>query len=684
MSRKKKPILTASPPAPIDLNPRTDPPLDFPDRELDAMRPADYAELGFLCGLEVHQQLLTEGKLFCRCRAGQRSSRVDMEVLRHMRPTLSEMGEYDGTALMEFKTRKDVVYQIDRTTVCTYEIDDTPPFPIDSQSVRIALEISRLFGLNLVSELHVMRKQYLDGSIPTGFQRTALVGLGGVLPFQGSELGEREIRIRQLSIEEDSCREVSDLGHRVVFRPDRLGTPLVETVTEPDLLTPLDVARGGRLIADVARASGKVRRGSGAARQDVNVSIAGSRRVELKGVPHHRGLPLLVHNEAFRHLNLLRIRVELLRRGVEPVALAFDPAYSALESPLVLDAASIARTASYRPVRAAIDRGDAVWAVRMIGFAGLLAHRTQTGRTFAHEIAERVRVIACLTTTPFLINSDEHELVGGTWSELRKALRADGGDAIVLVWGPEADVDTAACEILIRGADALVGVPSETRQPHADGTTGFERILPGPERMYPDTDMPAIPVQDEWIEEIEVRLAEHPWEREDRYVRMGLSARAARVLGGARWAFLFDAMEPSTPACARRTAAALEKRLVHWWRESGTGELPAAERLAPLARAVDEGRVRAEAFERAFDRLLREPDATPAAIVSDFAASDHDAADFERAVSELERDAPAARHGDEALLHWAMGRVMPVFLGRLDPASVRARLHDALKCEEPV
>ena len=136
-------------------------------KPFEEMTAADYAELGLMCGLEVHQQLLTDTKLFCRCPAGRYSEEFDAEILRHMRPTLSELGEYDGTALMEFKTRKEIVYQLERGTVCTYEMDDTPPFEIDEESVRVAVEIATLFNLNLVSELHVMRKQYLDGSIPT-------------------------------------------------------------------------------------------------------------------------------------------------------------------------------------------------------------------------------------------------------------------------------------------------------------------------------------------------------------------------------------------------------------------------------------------------------------------------------------------------------------------------------------
>ncbi len=424
---------TAPPPSPHDLNPRRDPPLDFPVRALGELGPADYDALGFLCGLEVHQQLLTDRKLFCRCPAGRRSTRVDMEVLRHMRPTLSEMGQYDGCALMEFKTKKEIVYLLERDSVCTYEMDDTPPFAIDEQAVKVALEVSSLLGLNLVSELHVMRKQYLDGSIPTGFQRTAMVGIDGAIPFSSSELGaDRMLRVRQLTLEEDSCREVSDEGHRITFRTDRLGTPLIETVTEPDLLTPRDAAAGGRLLAEVARASGKVRRGAGAARQDVNVSVAGGRRIEIKGVPSHRAIPLLVHTEAYRQLELLRIRDALARRGASRDALSLGDVEWAWESPLV-------------EVRDQRD-GERTALVRLPGFEGLLSHRTQPGLDLLHEFAERVRVIACLDA---------------------RAVRADDAAGTVSVSGPDDDVDTAVREIVLRAREAFDGVPSETRQARA-------------------------------------------------------------------------------------------------------------------------------------------------------------------------------------------------------------------------
>ncbi len=132
--------------------------MQLPLKPFEQMTAGDYAAIGLKCGLEVHQQLLTRRKLFCRCPAGLYSNNYDAEVLRHMRPTLSEMGEYDGTALMEKKTRKNIIYRVHHATVCTYEFDDTPPFPMDDEAIDIALKLALLLRLNLVNELHIARK----------------------------------------------------------------------------------------------------------------------------------------------------------------------------------------------------------------------------------------------------------------------------------------------------------------------------------------------------------------------------------------------------------------------------------------------------------------------------------------------------------------------------------------------
>jgi glutamyl-tRNA(Gln) amidotransferase subunit E len=596
-----------------------------------------------------------------------------------MRPTLSELGEYDGTALMEFKTRKEIVYRLNRGSTCTYEIDDTPPFEIDEEAVRSAIEIALLFNLNLVSELHVMRKQYLDGSIPTGFQRTAMVGLTGAIPFRVPELGiDRELRIRQLSLEEDSCREVTDIGHRITFRTDRLGMPLTEAVTEPDLLTPYEVEAGGRLMARIARASGKVRRGPGAARQDVNVSVAGGRRVEIKGVDNHRNLPLLVHVEAYRQLNLLRVRAEMVRRGIDAGMLALPATGLPWEiSENVVDAGPVLKDCEFAPIRDALERGETVCALRLPGFAGLLAHPTQPGVTFAREFADRLRVVACLEDRPFMVHSEGggYFLNRSDWRDLYSRLRSTKEDSVIVLWGPKEDAATGAREAFLRAIEALEGVPAETRQAFPDGTNGFERILPGPDRMYPDTDTPPLPIPDRWVTEITSDLPERPWVRERRYIGLGLGEPAARRLASSDWAALFDELEPPAGDAARWLAYALEKR-VPWLRRKGVlASALSGERLRPLTDAVAAGNLLHRAIEPAMIALVEDADEDAAVVLDRFRPRSGDEAELDRRVGETA--AAAARldgKPNDVLERWAMGEIVPHFVGRVEPSLVRGKL----------
>lgn len=511
-------------------------------RKMGDVTPEDYLEIGLKSGLEIHQQLDTERKLFCRCPVLPYSDEYDGTILRHMRPTLSELGEYDGTALMEFKTRKNIIYRINRKTICTYEIDDTPPFELNRQALEIALEITMLLNCKLVSEIHIQRKQYLDGSIPAGFQRTTILGVDGWIPFRG-----RKIDIVQLGLEEDACREVSDRGHERVYLTDRLGMPLIETVTAPQMRTPQEVAAVANTLRNLARASGKVRTGIGAARQDVNVSVKGGRRVEIKGVSRIHDIPMLVHNEAFRQVSLLEIRDELLARGMGPEDFEYT----------VKDITELLRNASFEPLASAPGKDFQVRAVLLRGYAGILSVPLQPGRTFADEISDRVRVIACLDVLPNILYDDMtggEGLSAGKWSEVRKAVAAGDGDAVVLVWGPMEDLETAVEEIAIRAGEAMDGVPHETRQAFPDGTTGFERILPGPDRMYPDTDLPPLAISDALIKKIRSGLPERPWEREKRYLESGVPEESAHNLSISPGRFAFDSAMKDTDYPPRRLA----------------------------------------------------------------------------------------------------------------------------------
>mgnify|MGYP001273090633 CR=1 FL=1 len=551
---------------------------DHKFKPFSEMTDEDYRAVGFKSGLEVHQQLLTERKLFCRCPAGRYSENYNAEILRHMRPTLSELGEYDGTALMEFKTKKEIIYRINRETVCTYEMDDTPPFEINDEALDIAFGIGMIYGSSMVDEVHIARKQYLDGSIPTGFQRTAIVCLDGSIPYN-----DREIQVIQLSIEEDSCREVSDIGHRRTYITDRLGMPLIETVTGPDMRTPQEVAEVGELIRRIARSTGKVRTGIGAARQDVNVSVTGGTRIEIKGVPRIPLIPLLTYNEAMRQWNLLRLRDELHRRGITPETFTAT----------TTDVTKILRKTRYQPITGAVTSGMKVMCVLLKGFRGLLRWETQTDTHFSREISDRVRVISCLTTLPNIIHSDSpsETIASSEWSALKKTVGATEDDVIVLVWGDETDAPAGANEVVIRAKEATIGVPSETRQALRDGTNGFERILPGPDRMYPDTDLPPKKITAERLAKIRAGLPAPVWEREKKYHDLGIPLHRAKTLAASAYARVFEEATGNHGLNARFVSELLVDRLKPLKRKLGMNLKLTPELAGSLLNHLAEGKI---------------------------------------------------------------------------------------------
>lgn len=499
---------------------------DFIFKPFDEMTREDYRTVGFKSGLEIHQQLLTDKKLFCRCPAGKYGKEYDAEILRHMRPTLSEMGVYDGTALMEFKTKKNIIYRIKRETVCTYEMDDTPPFLINEEALDIAIGIGMLYNCNIVDELHIARKQYLDGSIPTGFQRTAIYALDGWIPYK-----DRKIKIVQMSIEEDSCREVSDIGHDRVYLTDRLGMPLIETVTEPAMQTPQEVAEVAWQCSKLVRSTHKVRRGMGAAREDVNVSVEGGTRVEIKGVPKITMIPILTYSEAMRQWNLLRLREELKKRGITSDTFKADQ----------FDITNLLKKVHYAPLKYAVESGLRTHCVVLKGYKDLLHWQTQTDTYFSKEISDRVRVIACLTNIPNLIHSDSKSdtITSSDWQKVKKFTNAADNDTMVIVWGGEDDVVMAVNEIIIRAKEATIGIPSETRQALSDGTNGFERILPGADRMYPDTDLPPKKITQEKLNRIKSWLPEQIWKRIEWYNILGIPKDTIEELAISKYAELF-------------------------------------------------------------------------------------------------------------------------------------------------
>jgi glutamyl-tRNA(Gln) amidotransferase subunit E len=634
----------------------------------------DYQAVGLVSGLEVHQQLLTREKLFCRCPAGLYTDSHDGEVLRHMRPTLSELGEYDGTALMEFKTKKQIVYLLNHLNVCTYEMDDTPPFLVNQEAIDIAIELCLTMNMDVIDEVHIARKQYLDGSIPTGFQRTAIVGVNGWLPFKG-----RKLTVTHLSIEEDSCREVTDKGHRIVWRTDRLGMPLTETVTGPELVTPEEVRDAILLCGLVARSTGRVRTGMGASRQDVNVSVRGGQRVEIKGVPKAGYAVKLVHNEGIRQVNLLRLRDELHRRGMrtpEDIRVA------------AFDATDLFHDIDLGFMRRAIHGGGRIMAVKLEGGLGLAQFPTQPDTTFLDELAGRIRVIACLDEAPIVLSGallPEFPAKHRVMERLRKRLHLNPEDDYFIVFGPEADCRTAAEEIRLRFVDAVKGVPQETRQALTGGFTTFERILPGPDRMYPDTDSPPTRITQERVAAARARLRPTPWERLRRYGAWRVPVETTEFLirrGGAQ---IVDALVQRTGVDGLVAAIEIGQRAKAMRRSGIPMERLGVAEWVQVFDLFTGGRIPREAIQPVAGRMARNPglQAEEACLLLGYGMQDRQVWSAALAGLSMEDYRIDLGDSDGKRLRFLAGKAMRQLLGRAPGKEVaeylRAILHEEVK-----
>ncbi|MEM4138937.1 MAG: Glu-tRNA(Gln) amidotransferase subunit GatE, partial [Sulfolobaceae archaeon] len=241
------------------------------------MMEIDYKKLGLKVGLEIHQQLNTTHKLFCNCPTTL-SEEYTATLVRYLRPVMSELGEVDVAALFEWEKGKRYIYRLSRPT-CLVEYDEEPPHSINEEALKIAIAITLALGGEVVDEVYVMRKTVIDGSNTSGFQRTAIVGLGGKILDEEGVVG-----IQTIALEEDAARKISETSEEVLYNLDRLGIPLIEISTAPDIKTPEQAERVALKIGQLLRLTGKVKRGIGTIRQDLNVSIDGGVKTEIKGV----------------------------------------------------------------------------------------------------------------------------------------------------------------------------------------------------------------------------------------------------------------------------------------------------------------------------------------------------------------------------------------------------------------
>src|SRR3989304_87773 len=271
-------------------------------------------KIGLKVGLEIHQQLSTNKKLFCNC-SPRETNEFTAKFSRKLRASKSELGEYDPAAIFENMKSKKMIYYTNPNSCCLVEQDEEPPHDLDSDAKNIALLIASSLKSNIFSEIYPMRKMVIDGSNTSGFQRTMMVSQGGYLETDGQKIG-----VQSICLEEDAAKLLADRETERDYSLERLGIPLVEIALEPVSASPSEMRKIALTMGRLLRTTKKVTRGIGSIRQDVNVSVSGSGIVEVKGVQQLVQLEKVVEYEAKRQHGLLLISEKLKKLKLEKIS----------------------------------------------------------------------------------------------------------------------------------------------------------------------------------------------------------------------------------------------------------------------------------------------------------------------------------------------------------------------------
>jgi glutamyl-tRNA(Gln) amidotransferase subunit E len=610
----------------------------------------DYESLGLVAGLEIHQQLDTATKLFCNCPTERREPEASVRsFIRYLHPTKSELGELDEAALEESRVDREFEYLAFDTT-CLVEEDDEPPHRLDDEALETALEIATLLDCEVVDQAHVMRKIVVDGSNTSGFQRSALLATDGEI-----ETSEGPVGIADMLLEEESAARIEEREGGVTYGLDRLGIPLVEIGTEPDVSSPAQAKEAAERIGMLLRSTGKVERGLGTIRQDVNVSIAEGARVELKGVQSLDDIDDIVENEVARQVELLEVAEALQARG-----------------------ASVADPVEVTEVFADTDSGvivgaESVMAVRLSGFDGLVGREIQPDRRLGTELSDHAKRHGA----GGIFHTDELPAYGVTGTEvadLRAAVGADDEDAVAIV-AADADVAERTIEAVAERAEvAIHEVPEETRGANEDGTSRYLRPLPGAARMYPETDVPPVDPDPSAVEPPELLT-----EKVDRYrTEHGLDAGLAEQVAYGQHMPTFEAtvergVDPTT------AADTLEGTLTELRRDDVPVENLTERHLLETLELVEDGELPNEGVGPVLSTLADEPalDAEAAMEAAGVGGVDREAV-REVVVEVVERNEEQVEAEGMGAFSGLMGECMGELRGKADGEVVSGLLREEI------
>ncbi|MEM1540331.1 MAG: Glu-tRNA(Gln) amidotransferase subunit GatE [Candidatus Bathyarchaeia archaeon] len=542
----------------------------------------DYGRIGLKVGLEVHQQLETQTKLFCSCKPELFKEEPEITFLRRLRPTQSELGQIDSAAYFEFQKGVKILYEADRQTACLVEMDEEPPHPLNMEALEIALTVALMMNATPVDEIHVMRKTVIDGSNTTGFQRTCVIALNGTI-----KVGEKTVPIQHISLEEDAARKTGEEGTIIRYRIDRLGIPLIEIATAPVINTPKEAGEVALAIGKILRATQRVKRGLGTIRQDLNISINGGALTEIKGVQELELIPLVVEYEVQRQLNLMKISEELGKAGAAPETLKEE----------FFNVTEVFRQTACKVIRKALEKGQVVLAVKLSKFRGFLKRELMPGIRLGTEMADHAKFWGRVGG---IFHTDELPAYGITLQEveaLKSVVGAQEQDAVVFVADTLENAEDALRAVLERAKEAIKGVPEETRAANPDGTTRYMRPRPGAARMYPETDIPPIQVTEELINRVRERLPELPEQRLERLMReYALNQKLAKQLMDSECIELFETITKESKVMPTIVAVFLTETMKALKRDGIPVEKVSETKIREVFKALRAGEIAKEAL----------------------------------------------------------------------------------------
>ncbi len=461
-------------------------------------------------------------------------------------------------------------------------LNEEPPHELNREALETSLTIALMLNATPINETHVMRKVVIDGSTTFGFQRTTIIALNGMI-----KVGDKNIPLQTMCLEEDACRKIKEERLTSYYRLDRLGIPLIEVVTEPVITSPEEAGKVALAIGRILKATGKVKRGLGTIRQDVNISIRDGALIEVKGVQDLEILPQIIKSEVQRQLTLLKIVKELASRGIKEEDFIYD--FKNVEK--------IFKKTRCQVIRNAIEKGHTVLAAVLPQFSGLLGIELTSGLRFGTELSDYAKFWGRVGG---IFHTDEFPAYGITEDEvmeLKSFLEIYDNDEIVLVADKPENVYDALNAVLNRAKQALTHIPSETRGAFPDGTTHYLRPRPGAARMYPETDVPPVPITMDHLKRLKETLPEPLEVRLSRLMKKyGLNKKLAAQVLISDYSEVFETVASTTRISPSFIAATLTETFRSMKRDGIALHILSEDVIQDLFSFIDSGNVAKEAI----------------------------------------------------------------------------------------